>query len=153
MSRLLLVCHCPTPNVRRLTDAVEAGARSSQVAGVDVRRVAPLDAGPGDVLACDAIVLGTTENFGYMNGALKDFFERIYYPCLEQTRGLPYALYVKAGQDGSGARSSVERIVSGLRWQAVQAPLLMVGSYRPAWRADCEALGLTMAAGLEAGIF
>lgn len=153
MPTLLIVCHCPSPNVIRLVDAVEAGARSPGIDGVTVRRIAPLEAGPDDVLQCDALIVGTTENFGYMNGALKDFFERIYYPCLERTRGRPYALFVKAGQDGSGARDSVERIVNGLKWQAVQSPLLMVGKFQEQWLAEAQTLGQTLAAGLEAGIF
>ena len=95
----------------------------------------------------------TTENFGYMNGALKDFFERIYYPCLESTRGLPYALFVKGGQDGQGARASVERILTGLRWREVQPPLVMAGLFDEAWLEPCRELGMTMAAGLEAGLF
>ncbi|MEZ5450137.1 MAG: hypothetical protein R3E89_14595 [Thiolinea sp.] len=73
----------------------------------------PFEADADDVLAANGIILGTTENFGYMSGALKDFFERIYYPCLEQTQGLSVALYVKAGLDGTGA-CSVERILTGL---------------------------------------
>ena len=119
-SRLLIVSHAPSPNTRSLTEAVLRGARNPEVEGVDSCWVPPLQAGPEDVLGADALILGTTENFGYMSGAMKDFFDRIYYPCLEHTQGLPYALWVRAGNDGAGARSSIERIVSGLRWKAVQ---------------------------------
>ena len=88
-----------------------------------------------------------------MAGLIKDFFERIYYPCLEETQGLPFALYIKAGNDGEGARTSIERIVTGLKWRPVRPPLVLTGDFRPAFVEDCEELGLTMAAGLEAGIF
>ena len=111
------------------------------------------DAGPDDVLWANGIILGTTENFGYMSGAIKDFFERIYYPCLEKTEGLPYSLFIRAGNDGAGARTSMERIIKGLAWKAVQEPLICSGDYREEFLASCEELGMTMAAGLEAGIF
>jgi len=150
---LLIVCHCPSPNVRALLDAVERGAREAVPAADSVRVRSPFDAGAHDVLEAGAIILGTTENFGYMNGALKDFFERIYYPCLESTRGLPYALFVKGGQDGHGARSSVERIVTGLKWRAAQPPLVLTGEFDDAWLEPCHELGMTLAAGLEAGLF
>ena len=115
--------------------------------------MAPLQAGPSDVLWCHGLILGTTENFGYMSGALKDFFDRIYYPCLEATQGRPYALFIRAGNDGSGARSSVERIVTGLKWRAVAQPVIAAGEFTAAHVAQCEELGMTLAAGLEAGIF
>lgn len=153
MRHLLIVSHCPSPNTRALTDAVVRGAQNEDISGVDVRFLAPLDAGPDEVLASHAVIIGTTENFGYMSGRLKDFFERIYYPCLEETPGLPYALFVKGGHDGTGARSSVERIISGLSWRAVQDPIVMTGKYREEWLQPCEELGMAMAAGLEAGIF
>lgn len=153
MARLLIVCHNPSPNMQALTDAVAAGARDPQIDEVEVDLRAPPDTGPDEVLGCDGLILGTTENFGYMNGLLKDFFERIYYPCLEKTQGKPYALYVKGGQDGRGARDSVERIVTGLRWRPVQPALVMTGQYDPNWRAPCRELGMTMAAGLSAGLF
>ena len=131
--------------------AVERGARSET--GIDVRVVAPLQAGPDDVLAAQAVILGTTENLGYMSGALKDFFDRSYNPLLEKTQGLPYALYIRAGSDGTGTRRGVETITTGLRWRAVQEPLICKGAWQPAFVEQCEELGAAMAAGLAAGIF
>ena len=153
MSNLLIVSHSPSANAQALTDAVLKGANHPDIEQVQVRLVEPLKATADDVLWANAIILGTTENFGYMSGALKDFFERIYYPCLEKTEGLPYALFIKAGIDGAGARSSVERIVTGLKWKAVQEPLVCQGEFTPDFLKSGEELGMTVAAGLEAGIF
>jgi len=149
--RLLIVAHAPSDNTRALRDAAERGALGET--DIEVRVVAPLRAGPDDVLAANAIILGTTENLGYMSGALKDFFDRSYNPLLERTQGLPYALYVRAGSDGTGTRRGVETIVTGLRWRAVQEPLLCKGPWQPSFAAQCEELGAAMAAGLAAGIF
>lgn len=118
-----------------------------------MRLVQPLESGPEDLLWADGLILGTTENFGYMSGALKDFFDRVYYPCLDRTEGLPWSLFVRAGNDGRGATSSIERIVTGLAWRQVQAPLICRGAWNDSWLGDCEELGITMAAGLDAGIF
>ncbi len=153
MKRLLIVAHAPSPNTRRLLDAVIEGARHPDIAGVEVEARSPFDTGPEQVLAAQAVILGTTENLGYMSGALKDFFDRVYYPCLEKTQGLPYALYIRAGQDGTGTKRGVETIVTGLRWRAVQEPLICRGEFQEAFVPQCEELGTLMAAGLEAGIF
>ena len=115
--RLLVVAHAPSANTRALVQAVLRGARHPDVSGVEVRHVPPLEAGPEDVLAAHAIVLGTPENLGYMSGALKDCFDRIYYPCLERTHGLPCALYVRAGHDGTGTVRGVRTILNGLGWR------------------------------------
>ncbi|QIT54688.1 flavodoxin family protein [Aquisalimonas sp. 2447] len=149
---LLVVAHAPSPNTQKLVDAVLRGASHEDVEYVSTRHVPPLEAGPDDVLAANAIILGTTENLGYMSGALKDFFDRIYYPCLEETQGLPYALYVRAGRDGTGTRRAVESIVTGLRWQPAQDPLICRGEFQDQFVTDCEELGLYMAAGLDTGI-
>lgn len=153
MSRLLIVSHCPSGNTQALTDAVLRGASHPALARHETRVTAPLRAGPDDVLWAEAVILGTTENFGYMSGAMKDFFDRIYYPCLERTPGLPWALFIRAGNDGQGALTSIERIVSGLAWKQVQPPLLCSGAWNAAWLAACEELGMTVMAGLEAGIY
>lgn len=153
MKRLLVVAHAPSPNTTRLRDAVLAGARHPDIAGVEVAVKTPFEAGPDDVLAADAIILGTTENLGYMSGALKDFFDRTYYPVLEVAQGKPYALYIRAGMDGTGTRRGVETIITGLRWRAVQDPLICRGDWNEDFVAQCEELGMAMAAGLEAGVF
>jgi len=151
--RLLVVTHAPSPNTLRLRHAVLSGARNPEIESVEVVAKAPLEAGPEDVLQAGAILLGTTENLGYMSGALKDFFDRCYYPCLEKTQGLPYGLYIRAGHDGTGTRRAVESIVTGLRWRAVRDPLLCRGDFQDEFVSQCEELGTFMAAGLELGIF
>ena len=150
MRHLLIVAHVPSENTRRLSEAALAGART---AAIEATALSPFEATPEHVRSANAIILGTTENLGYMSGALKDFFDRSYYPCLEHTQGLPYALYIRAGHDGTGTRLGVERIVTGLRWRQVQAPLICRGSFREEFIAEVEELGAAMAAGLEAGIF
>ena len=151
--RLLIVAHAPSPNTQRLRDAVLEGARDRQIENVEARWIAPLEAGPDDVLAADAIILGTTENLGYMSGALKDFFDRCYYPCLEKTQGLPCAAYIRGGHDGTGAKRAIESITTGLRWRAVQEPLILRGDWDEAFVEQCRDLGMAMAAGLDGGIF
>lgn len=151
--KLLIVAHAPSPNTLKLREAVERGANNPDIEAVDVTVLAPLEAGPEDVLACDAIILGTTENLGYMSGALKDFFDRSYYPCLEKTQGLPFTFYIRAGHDGTGTRRAIESITTGLRWRTVQEPLLCRGEYQDDFETQCEELGLYMAASLDAGLF
>jgi hypothetical protein len=151
--RLLVIAHAPSPNTLRLRDAVLAGARSPDVDGIETVALSPFQTTPEDVLAAQAVILGTPENLGYMSGALKDFFDRCYYPCLERTQGLPYALYIRAGSDGTGTRRAVESIATGLRWRAMREPLICRGPWQEAFLAEAEELGMLAAAGLEAGVF
>lgn len=152
MKQLLIVAHAPSPNTQRLREAAERGARHPEIEAVEVIVKPPLTAEPDDVRACDAILLGTTENLGYMSGALKDFFDRCYYPVLEEKQGLPCALYIRAGHDGTGTRRAVEGIVTGLRWKWVQEPLILRGEWQENFEEQAEELGLYLAAGLEAGV-
>ena len=150
--KLLVVAHAPSPNTLKLRQAVVDGARHEDIENVEVRVLAPLEAGPEDVMACDAIILGTTENLGYMSGALKDFFDRSYYPCLEKTEALPFACYIRAGHDGTGTRRAIESITTGLRWKRIQEPLICRGDYRDEFEEQCRELGLYVAASLDAGL-
>ena len=150
---LLIVAHVPSDNTQRLRDAVETGATTAEAGSVKVLVKTPFEANADDVLAAQALILGTTENLGYMSGALKDFFDRVYYPCLDDTGGLPYALYIRAKLDGTGTRRAVESIASGLGWRAVQEPMICHGEWREDFVDQCHELGMAMAAGLDGGIF
>ncbi|MAV29848.1 MAG: flavodoxin [Cycloclasticus sp.] len=152
MKLLLVIAHAPSPNIQRLINAVLKGANNSDVNGVEVRFISALEAEADDVLTADAVILGTPENLGYMSGALKDFFDRNYYPCLDKTDALPCAILIRAGNDGTGTRRAIESILTGLRWKIVQEPLICRGAFKEEFVDQAEELGLFMAASLEAGI-
>ena len=151
MKTLLIVFHTHGVKTARMAEAVERGARSEADVEVIVKRCA--EAGPQDLLAADGLILGTPENFGYMSGMMKDFLERVFYPCEGKVNGRPYALFVGAGQDGAGAISSVERIVTGLRLKKVHDPIVGLKDLTPEILAGCEELGAAFAAGLAMGVF
>jgi multimeric flavodoxin WrbA len=120
---------------------------------IELRELPALAAGVDDLRWAHAVLLGTPEKFGYMAGALKDFFDRTFYPTEGQLAGLPYALFVSAGNDGSGAVAAVERIVTGYRWQQIADPLVVVGEPDESGLSRCRELGQTLAAGLSLGIY
>ncbi len=136
-----------------MAQAVIRGANHKDIEDVEVRVRDALEATQHDVLWADGYIFGTPENFGYMSGALKYFFDRIYYPCLDKIGGRPYSLFIRAGNDGSGALASISRIVTGLAIREVQEPVLIAGEFDETRLVECEDLGMAMAAGLEAGIF
>jgi multimeric flavodoxin WrbA len=129
-------------------DAVISGAMDDRIEGVDVVARAALAATASDVLAADGYLLGTPANLGYMSGALKHFFDQIYYPCLESTAHRPYAVYVHGNNDTTGALTAIEKIVTGLRWQRAQLPVSVVGAPTKPDLDACWELGASMAAGL-----
>ncbi len=150
---LLIVFHTQSGTTSRMADAVIRGASSSDVDGVEVRALTALEADADDLLWADAFILGSPENFGYMSGAMKYFLDRVFYECVDKINGRPFALFVRAGNDGSGAISSMRRILTGLAVKEVQDPVLIAGDFDESRLAECAELGLTMAAGLEAGVF
>lgn len=127
MARLLIVHHTPSPACQDLLDAAVAGARDPAIEGVDVVVRPALSATASDVLDADGYLLGTPANLGYMAGALKHFFDQVYYPCLDATVGRPYGLYVHGNLDVEGAVLSVEKVVTGLRWRRAQPVLTVLG--------------------------
>ena len=153
MSVLLVVTQSRTGGTSALTDAIVAGATDDAIDGVEVVVRPALEATVDETLAADGYVLATPEHFGYVSGAMKHYLETIYHPCLDRTRGRPYALVVKAGNDGTGTVTSVERILAGLAWRAVVAPVIAVGEVTDDHLAAATDLGGTIAAGLSLGIY
>src|SRR4051794_36982233 len=117
MPRLLIVHHTSSPALHTLLEAVRAGAGDDQLAGVDVAVEPALGATAADVLSADGYLLGTPANLGYMSGALKHFFDQIYYPCLDATAERPFGLYVHGNNDTTGAIHAVDVVTTGLRWR------------------------------------
>ena len=136
----------------RMLSAVLKGANHEDFANVDLRFISPLDTSPDDIRTAQAIIIGTIENLGYMSGLTKDVFDRCYQECLDHTQGLPFTFYVRAGNDGTGTKRAIESIATGLRWRLVQEPLICKGEFSEDFITQCEELGLTMAASLDAGI-
>ena len=157
MKTLLIVYHTRGVKTAQMAEAVERGARAALKEAEAESEVRVLlkrcaETGPEDVLGADALALGTPENFGYMSGMMKDFLERVFYACEGKTEGRPWALFVSAGQDGTGAITSVERIVTGLRLKKVREPILALREVTPEILAQCEELGATLALGIAAGV-
>lgn len=149
---LLVVWHSASGGTSALVQAAVTGASDPAIsqAGsqVQVRMIEALHAGVEDVLGADGYLLATPENFGYMSGALKDFFDRTYYPCLDRTRGRPYRLVVKAGGDGAGAVGAVLPLATGLGWRSVGEPLVVQGQVSDEDLESAKELGGALAAGL-----
>jgi len=146
MPRLLVVHHTPSPAIQALLEAVREGAALVDEVELTVRPA--LSAGAADLLAADGVLLGTPANIGYMSGALKHFFDTVYYPCLDATVGLPYGVYVHGNDDTAGALAAIERITKGLRWKQVAAPLGLTGAPDAAAREACRELAATVAISL-----
>jgi NAD(P)H-dependent FMN reductase len=135
-----------------LFEAVRSGATDPQITGVDVVVRPALSAAATDVLGADGYLLGTPANLGYISGALKHFFDQIYYPCLTATEGRPYGLYVHGNNDTTGAVKAVEMITTGLRWRAAQRPVSVVGEPHQEDLAACWELGAALSALLAEGL-
>ncbi len=148
MPTLLVVHHTASPSMQELLEAVLDGTHAEGIEGVDVRVRAALTASPVDVLECDGFVLGSPVNIGYLSGALKHFFDGIYYPTLTAKPNAPYGLYLHGNLDATGALRAAESITKGLGWAQAHQPVVVVGAPD---KADIEAawdLGATLAASL-----
>ena len=148
MPRLLVVHHTPSPALQAMLEAVIAGARDPDLDGVEVEVRPALAAVVPDVLAADGFVLGTPANIGYMSGALKHFFDQVYYPCLLAKASAPYGLYVHGGSDTAGAVRAVKSIATGLSWREVSQPVTAAGPVAAVTEQACYELGATVAANL-----
>ncbi|MBP1158293.1 flavodoxin family protein [Rhodococcus sp. PvR099] len=142
---LLVVHHTPSPATRELVESVLGGANDPEIEGVTVRSLPALGATIPDVLAADGYVFGTSANFGYMSGALKHFFDTVYYPCLDAVAGRPYGLWVHGNNDTAGAVRSVDKIVAGLALTKVAQTVEVTDGIDARARELCYELGATVA--------
>lgn len=150
MARLLIVHHTVSPATRELLNAALEGARDDDIEGVEVEVRAALAATPTDLLAAHAVILGTPANIGYMSGALKHFFDTVYYPVQVDRQGMPFSLYVHGDNDTSGAVRSVESIAKGMGWERHRPPVTVTGRPDTEAREACRELGaVTALAALE----
>ncbi|MAZ89797.1 MAG: flavodoxin [Cellvibrionaceae bacterium] len=152
MKHLLIVYHTQTGNTGRLAEAINSGAKL-EAESVSVRLKQAAHADLDDLLWCDGLVLGTPENFGYMSGMLKDFFDRTYYPAEPYELNRPYGIFVSAGNDGSGAVRECDRILKGYPMKKVMDPLIAKGEITDAHLAAAREFGQTLACGLAMGVF
>ncbi len=150
---LLIVYHTQTGNTRAMAEAAREGATDSLIEDVDTRLVMALDAGPADLFWANGLLLGTPENFGYMSGAMKNFLDRTFYAVEGKIQPLPYAVFISAGNDGRGALRAIRRIAGGYPFEEVQEPIVARGEVTEPDLDACRELGMTLAAGLEAGIY
>lgn len=150
--RLLLVHHTPSPGMHAMLEAVLEGARDEEITGVEVVVKPALSATAVDVLNADGYLLGTPANFGYMSGALKHFFDLVYYPVMHETKRRPFGFYVHGNEGLEGAVRGIESIVRGLEWRPVTTPVEIMGGPTAQDLEACRELGAVCAASLMPGM-
>ncbi len=148
---ILFISHAPSANTTALRDAAQA--RISAESDVELIVKPPLEATAQDALKADGILIGTTENIGYMAGLTKDYFDRCYNDLLDNSAGKPVAVYIRAGLDGTGTQRALEAIFTGLRWRLIAEPLVLKGEWRADFNNDAAELALGLAKGVEIGAF
>ncbi|OPY06275.1 MAG: Flavodoxin [Syntrophus sp. PtaB.Bin001] len=151
MTRILIIYHSQTGNTQKMAKAVFEGASAVEDVDVDLKQAA--SATLEDLLSCDGLAVGTPENFGYMSGMLKDFFDRTYLGAQNKVFRKPFVIFVSAGNDGTGALNSIERIALGYKFKKVFNPVIARGKITDDILEKCRELGGTLAAGCAMGIY
>jgi multimeric flavodoxin WrbA len=128
MPTLLVVHHTVSPATQDLLESALDGTKAEGLEAVDVVVRPALSATAPDVLGADGFLLGTPANIGYLSGAMKYFFDNVYYPCLTAKPGAPYGLWVHGGSDTTGAIRAAEAITKGMGWQRVHEPVAITGA-------------------------
>jgi len=148
---ILVIYHSQSGTVKLMAHRFAQGAAKEKDVAVILKKAG--DASLDDLLNCNAIAIGSPEYFGTMAGMIKDFFDRTFEAAQAKTIGLPFVLFVCAGNDGRGAITQIERIAAGYKWRKVQEHFRVVGIPTEKDLLAIEELGHTLAAGIDFGIF
>ena len=147
---LLFIVHAPSANTSRLREAACGRVAAESETKMIIKT--PFETNARDALEADGVLIGTTENIGYMAGATKDFFDRSYNDLLDVSAGKPAAIYIRAGLDGTGSKHALSSIMTGLRWRLVGDILVCRGAWQEKEFSDkVSELALTLALTLELG--
>jgi multimeric flavodoxin WrbA len=151
MAKILIVYSSQTGNTQKMAYAVAKGAKSIDAVEVILKKAG--DATPDDLLTADGLAIGTPENFGYMSGMVKDFFDRTFYQVQEKVFRKPLVVFISAGNDGTGALKAIERIALGYKFKTVYPPVIAKGAITEEILNQCFELGGTIAGGCQLGIY
>ena len=151
MTKILIIYHSQTGRTQQMAQSVAEGAKTIEHTEVILKKAneSALD----DLLTCDGLAIGTPENFGYMSGMIKDFFDRTYNDAQDKVFRKPYVVFISAGNDGTGALRAIERIALGYKFKTVFTPVIAKGEITAEILEQCRELGGTLAGGCSLGIY
>lgn len=152
MKRLLLTAHAPSENTRLLLDRARR-AVTDFGSGLELIEKPPLEVAAEDLLEADGLLLGSLENIGALAGLTKDMFDRCYDDWLDKKPGLPTAIWIRAGLDGTASKRQIEAIITAQKWRLIAPPLILKGPWQPDFANATAELAGALAAGMEADIF
>jgi len=151
MAKIFIVYHSQTGHTEKMAQAVFEGATAIEGATVVMKRAA--EATAEDLLWADGIAIGSPENFGYISGMVKDFFDRTFYVVENKVFRKPYIAFISAGNDGTGALRAIERIALGYKFKKVYEPVIVKGDIEPVDLERCRELGGVLSGGCQMGIY
>ena len=150
---VLLIAHTPSLNTLALATASMNFVAGHDTGDVVMRCLSPFDVFAKDVSGAAAVIIGTTENIGYMAGATKDMFDRCYNDWLDTNAAKPVAIYIRAGFDGTATKNALISICGGLKWRLIAAPLIFHGTWQDTFCDEVSELCLSVVLGIDNGIY
>lgn len=152
MKKITCIFNSPTINTSKISTKIFDTLNTENL-DLKIEIISPLKANKNHVIQSNGILIGTSENLGSMSGATKDFFDRIYYEVIDKTNGLPVAVWIRAGHDGTGTSRQIKSIINGLKWKLVQEILICKGPWDEKFVDECTDMSLGFAYGIEQNIF
>ena len=152
MKKITCIFNSPTINTSKISTKIFDTLNTENL-DLKIELISPLKANKNHVIQSNGILIGTSENLGSMSGASKDFFDRIYYEVIDKTNGLPVAVWIRAGHDGTGTSRQIKSIINGLKWKLVQEILICKGPWDEKFVDECTDMSLGFAYGIEQNIF